>query len=213
MNRAFKGALWGLAAYAGLRLGARLMRRRWARALPPPEAETLLGLLGLEKGGHVLKLWAGQRSLTGPIAEAIGATGRLVAVDPDPAMLARLVEHVGDLSNLTVQVADPGDLPVPDATFDRVLMGPGPWRLPRPERKMQEAFRVLKPHGLLVVATDALDPEGRTQCRLIDLALAAGFVLRARRAGAWRSVLVFERPAAPSFLHVPHEEHRIETYG
>lgn len=227
MNRALKGVLWTLGAYAGLQLTARLIRRRWPEAMPASmgwlrarplgmqlgDVPGILSALELERGQHVLEMGAGLAALSGAIADALHADGRLVAVDPEPAMLARLCETVGDLTNLTTQVADPRRLPHPECMFDRVLMGSGLGMVPQPGRVIQEAHRVLKPHGRLVVAEDALDLDFLAERTVVDLALSAGFVLCGRRGGAWHYVLVFERPAAPSFLHAPHEEHRIETYG
>ncbi len=227
MNRALKGVLWTLGAYAGLQLAARIIRRRWPEAMPASlawlrarpigmqlaDVPAIMHALELERGQHVLEMGAGLAPLTGAIAEAIHADGRIVAIDAEPEMLRRLAEQVGDLSNLTTQAADPRRLPCPDGGFDRVLMGSGLGTIPQPDRVIHEAFRVLKPHGRLVVAEDALDLDFLPERSVVDMALRAGFVLCTRQGGAWRYVLVFERPAAPNFLHAPHEEHRIETYG
>lgn len=227
MNRALKGVVFTLGAYAGLQLAARLIRRRWPEAMPASlrwlrarplgmqlaDVPGIVQALELERGMHVLEMGAGLAALTGAIAEALHADGRIVALDPEPGMLQRLKEQVGELTNLTTQVADPRRLPCPDGVFDRVLMGSGLGMLPQPDRIIREAFRVLKPHGRLVVAEDALDLDFLAERTVVDMALQAGFVLCARHGGAWHYVLVFERPAAPSHLHAPHEEHRIETYG
>lgn len=227
MNRALKGVVWTLGAYAGLQLAARLIRRRWPTPMPATmswlsarplalqlaDVQGILKALKLERGMHVLEMGAGLVGLSGAIAEALGAEGRLVATDRSEAMLRNLVQAAGDYTNLTTLVADPRELRSPDGLFDRVLMGSGLGGVPDPGRVLQEACRVLKPHGQLVVAEDALDLDFLSERTVTGLALGAGFVLCDRYGGAWRYVLVFERPAAPSFLHAPHEEHRIETYG
>lgn len=227
MNRALKGVWWALGAYAGMQLAARLIRRRWPAPLPAPmswlsmrpltlqlaDVPGLLATLALERGMHVLAMGAGLVPMTGAIADALGAEGRLMATDPSPEMLERLARQVGELTNLTTLAADPRSLPCPDGSFERVLMGPGLGGVAEPAQVIREAFRILKPHGRLVVAEDALDLDFLSERTVTDLALGAGFVMCGRRGGAWRYVLCFERPAAPPYLHAPHEEHRIETYG
>lgn len=223
MHRALKGVLWTLGAYAGLRLGARGIRRRWPGPMPaardwlygrPPglrrlDVGAIARALDLAPGHHVLELGVPLGELTGAVAYSLGATGRLVVIDSGIA-LQRLGAAVPGLTNLSPMVADPHDVPCSEGTFDRVLMASGLGGFRQPERVAKEAFRVLKPHGVLVVAQEAFDLPER---RVLDLALAAGFVLRSRQGGAWRYVLAFERPAAPAFLHAAREEHRIETYG
>jgi len=227
MNRALKSVFWTLGAYVGLQVAARLIRRRWPTPLPDAmswlsarpltfqmaDVSRILAALERERGMHVLAMGAGLTALCAPIAEAIGADGRLVVTDRSETMLRKLVETVGELTNLTTMVADPRELPCPDGMADRVLLGSGLGGVPDPARVLQEAYRVLKPRGQLVVAEDALDLDFLSERTVTGLALRAGFVLCARHGGAWRYVLVFERPAAPTYLHAPHEEHRIETYG
>lgn len=224
MHRALKGVLWTLGAYAGLRLGARVVRRRWPAPMPaamdwlygiPPglrrlEVGAIVRALDLAPGQHVLELGATLEELTGAVAYSLGATGRLVVIDSRVAALQRLGAAVPGLSNLSPMLADPHDVPCSEGTFDRALMASGLGGFRQPERVAKEAFRILKPHGVLVVAEEAFDLPER---RVLDLALAAGFVLRSRQGGAWRYVLAFERPAAPAVLHAKREEHRIETYG
>lgn len=227
MNRALKGVVWALGAYVGLQLATRWIRRRWPTPMPATiswlsarpltlqlaDVPGIRSALELERGMHVLEMGTGLVGLTRAIAEAVGANGRLTVTDRSAAMLRKLVKQVGDLTNLTTLEADPREMPCPNASCDRVLMGSGLGGVPEPGRVVREAFRVLKPHGHLVVAEDALDLDFLSERAVIDMALRAGFVLCARHGGAWRYVLDFERPAAPTFLHAPHEEHRIETYG
>lgn len=227
MNRALKGVLWTLGASAGLLLGARMVRGRGPRAMPLAEdvrqgmpsglrrldVAKILTALDLAGGQHVLALGVLPERVAGAIADALGAKGRLLAFDSRPLVLRRLLAAVPGLTNLTTQVADPRDLPCPDGTLDRLLVASGFGGLPDPAQVAREAFRVLKPHGRLVVVEGELEAANLPERHVLDLALAAGFVLRARRGGDRAYMLVFERPAAPRFLHAPHEEHRIETYG
>ncbi|WP_394649553.1 class I SAM-dependent methyltransferase [uncultured Deinococcus sp.] len=105
-------------------------------------AEPLLDLLDISPGSAVLEVGAGN--------------GRL---------LRRLMErgHTGPLEGLDLQ-AGPGvrsgdahALPWPAATFDTVLLVRVLTHLARPAAALQEAWRVLRPGGLLVVAAHGPD--------------------------------------------------------
>ncbi len=93
-------------------------------------------------GPDVLDVGAG----TGKLSRAVLATGRVVvAVDPDPVMLAELSSREPGVRTL---VGRAERLPVPDASADAVVFGQA-WHWVDPAAASREAGRVLRPGGAL----------------------------------------------------------------
>lgn len=83
---------------------------------------------------------------TGKLTSGLGAEGRtVVAIDPDPQMLARLSERLPGILTL---VGTGEDLPLPDASMDAVAFGQA-WHWVDPPRASAEVARVLRPGGTL----------------------------------------------------------------
>ncbi|HEX4358776.1 MAG TPA: class I SAM-dependent methyltransferase [Pseudonocardia sp.] len=83
---------------------------------------------------------------TGKLTRGVAATGcEVVAVDPDPAMLAKLREAVPGVPTL---VGTAETLPLPDAGLDAVVLGQA-WHWVEPVMGSREIGRVLRPGGVL----------------------------------------------------------------
>ena len=115
----------------------------------------------LAPGQTVLEVGPGPGVFTVPVARAIGPTGRLVAIDLQPAFLARTRAKVAaaGLTNVTLEVADAQALPLADQTFDLVFFVAVLGEIPHKGRALAEAHRVTKPEGHLVVTELLPDPD------------------------------------------------------
>ncbi|GAA3587696.1 class I SAM-dependent methyltransferase [Klugiella xanthotipulae] len=83
---------------------------------------------------------------TGKLSAVIAATGRrVIAVDPDPAMLAALTERY---PGIHTALGTGEHLPLPDGSADAITYGQA-WHWVGPERASTEAARVLRPGGTL----------------------------------------------------------------
>ena len=99
-----------------------------------------------EAGGEILEIGAG----TGKNLPFYRAAGRVVALDPDPAMRARANDAARE-ARVPVEVME-GDamvLPFPDTSFDTVVFSLVLCTVPDVERALTEARRVLRPGGSL----------------------------------------------------------------
>jgi ubiquinone/menaquinone biosynthesis C-methylase UbiE len=105
-----------------------------------------LALLDLRAGDSVLVVGCG----TGADFEFIPRDVEATAVDLTPAMLRRAAAKIGD-RRIRLLEMDAMDLRLPDTSFDKIVLHLILAVVPDPVRALQEAERVTKPNGLLVV--------------------------------------------------------------
>ena len=105
-----------------------------------------LARLELQAGDSVLLVGCGAGADFEFLPKGVQAT----AVDLTPAMLRRAAAKVGDRSIRLLEM-DAMDLRFPDNTFDKTVLHLILAVVPDPVRTLQEAERVTKPNGLLVV--------------------------------------------------------------
>jgi len=105
-----------------------------------------LALLDLQKGDSLLIVGCG----TGADFEFLPADVEVTAVDLTPAMLRRAAAKVGD-RRIRLLEMNAMDLRLPDNSFDKTVLHLIVAVVPDPVRTLQEAERVTKPNGLLVV--------------------------------------------------------------
>jgi phosphatidylethanolamine/phosphatidyl-N-methylethanolamine N-methyltransferase len=105
-----------------------------------------IGLLDLRPWDSVLLVGCG----TGADFEFLPREAACTAVDLTPAMLRRAASKVGG-HRIRLEEMDAMDLRFPDATFDKTILHLILAVVPDPVRTLQEAERVTKPGGHLVV--------------------------------------------------------------
>ncbi|WP_062318043.1 class I SAM-dependent methyltransferase [Demequina maris] len=153
--------------------------------------------------GRVLDLGAGTGKLT---AAVLHARHDVVAVDPDPVMLATLESHV---PRATVMRGRAEEIPLPDASMGAVVLGQA-WHWVDVEAASAEVARVLAPGGVLGLIwniRDERDPWVAALSRVIghstaELLLAGGGPRVAAPFGpleAYESA--WSRPFTASSLH------------
>jgi SAM-dependent methyltransferase len=121
-------------------------------------ADALVTACGIGPGDRVLDVAAGN----GNVAVAAASTGaRVTASDFAPVLVDAGRARTGALGlEVRWDEADVEALPYDDATFDAVTSAFGLMFAPRPERAAAEAFRVVRPGG--VVGLTAWTPDGFT---------------------------------------------------
>jgi SAM-dependent methyltransferase len=137
-------------------------RAQWDRAAPGWNEHTplirawlgrstdaMLGMAGVGAGARVLDVAAGAGDQTLAIAERVGPTGRVLATDLSPAILAlaQTNAHHAGCNNVQTKVADGEDLQVEEAGFDQVVCRLGLMLFPDPLRALREMHRALRPGG------------------------------------------------------------------
>jgi len=131
-----------------------------------PYATALLDAAGVGAGTRLLDLCCGTGVVTGA-AVARGAVP--IGVDFSPAMLA---EARRAHPRLQFDEGDAEALPYPDHSFDAVVSNFGVHHVPRPDKAIAEALRVLRPGGRVAFTTWA-EPADNIAWRLLFDAIRA----------------------------------------
>jgi arsenite methyltransferase len=115
----------------------------------------MLEALQLRRGERVLEIGCSGGLLTSEVAQCVGPTGDLRAIDISADQIAAAQHRCAELTWVTCQVADARSLPYADGTFDLVY-GHQVFEYVTPlETALREVHRVLRLGGrCAVVATD-----------------------------------------------------------
>jgi ubiquinone/menaquinone biosynthesis C-methylase UbiE len=149
--------------------------------------------LDLRPGMRVLDYGCGPGRLTLPLARAVGSAGEVVALDLQPAMLARVERRAvaAGLSNVRTQRAAAGAADLGGRSFDLALLAYVLGEIP-PDRRpaaMREIAAALRPEGRLVVVEGAGDPHRQKLEAVQALANEAGLGVESVRRGRLSEVI------------------------
>ena len=141
------------------------------------QAKTILAGLGVAEGMTVLDAGCGPGRVTLPLAKAVGADGKVIAVDLQQGMLdvvQRKAQQKG-LAMIEFVQLPLGEGKLPAYQADRAVMAVVLGEIPQQAAALQEVFAALKPGGVLAIAETIFDPHYQRKAHVLDLAQAAGF--------------------------------------
>lgn len=131
-------------------------RERWQRVPDVLEA------LGAAPGARIADIGAGGGFFTSRLAQAVGAGGRVFAVDVDPSVIRRLEQRAASeqWSNVAILRSQPDDPTLPEGALDAALIMNAYHEFTDPAAMLRGLSRALKPGGRLVIV-DQVPPPGR----------------------------------------------------
>jgi ubiquinone/menaquinone biosynthesis C-methylase UbiE len=117
------------------------------------EPDLAMRLIRVARGSTVADLGAGSGYFTVRLARAVGAMGKVYAVDIQPGMLDLLQNAVAreKLSNVVPVLSAVNDPKLPAASLDLVLMVDVYHEFSQPQAMLQRIREALKPGGRLVL--------------------------------------------------------------
>jgi demethylmenaquinone methyltransferase/2-methoxy-6-polyprenyl-1,4-benzoquinol methylase len=133
---------------------------------------------GLTTGMTLVDVAAGTGLVTVAGVELVGPSGRVIAVDPSPGMLAELRKKV---SVETIEAFGEA-IPLPDAQADFVSMGYALRHVDDLDQVLSEYLRVLKPGGKVCIM-EISRPHGRLLRGLLRFHISVMVPLMARLSG------------------------------
>ena len=158
-------------------------------------SENVVKQLGLHEGASVVDIGCGPGRVTIPLAQAVGPSGKVFALDVQGEMLAKLREKVEAhrLTNVEFVQGDARKQNFPPHSLDAAVSVMALGEMPDYPQIFPAVFSALKPGGQLLISESRFDPHFLKSKSIRAQALAAGFVEKACVGNFLAYSVVFER--------------------
>jgi ubiquinone/menaquinone biosynthesis C-methylase UbiE len=155
-----------------------------------------LDRMGLKPGQRILEIGPGPGRLLIPAAQRILPGGEAVGIDIQAGMLERLKRRAekANVANLTAILGDATQPHVAEGSFDLVYLCTVLGEVPDRPAVLKQAFRALKPGGLLSITEMFGDPHYQSRSTVQRLAEEAGFQLHSIEGKVWFFTANFTKP-------------------
>ena len=129
---------------------ATVLERRAADGQQQEMLSAYLADIDFPVGAEVLDVGCGTGAVSRVLARC-SEVGRVVGIDPSPVFLETARSLASGIANLAFTQGDSRALPYADSSFDILIFHTTLSHVPGPEAALKEAFRVLRPSGIMAV--------------------------------------------------------------
>jgi predicted methyltransferase len=138
---------WGVSLLAQNRAADESRREKWQKV------DAIFAEMGIRPGAIVADVGAGDGFFTSRLARAVGANGRVFAVDIDDAAMDRLRKRLQEegVENVTIVKGAPDDPKLPERSLDAALIVNAYHEMEQHHAVLSALRRALKPDGRLVI--------------------------------------------------------------
>lgn len=142
-----------------------------------PSSTRLLKNAGIAEGMKVLEIGCGTGLMTPFLAESVGKSGRVLAIDVSPKFLDAAKRATDAYTQVQIQHHDAYQLNTLNQSFDLIYIRMLLHHLPDPATVLQQAIDSLNPNGILVceecpcIANTTLYPESNAFNRFADMVI------------------------------------------
>ncbi len=159
-------------------------------------AEVIIKNLDLQPGMNALDFGCGPGRLTIPMAEKVGAQGKVTAVDMQTGMLQRTQEKAQskNIGNIRFVQSAAGEGKLGNNQFDRAVLVTVLGEIPDQLPALKELFNAMKPGGVLSITEVIFDPHFQSQSKVWGLAEKVGFQQKAFFGNKLAYTLNLEKP-------------------
>jgi ubiquinone/menaquinone biosynthesis C-methylase UbiE len=161
------------------------------------KARHIIANSDIQNGMTVIDIGCGPGRVTILAAEKVGLTGKVVAMDLQAAMLAKVEAKAKERGIATISLlhAGVGEGMLGQNMFDRALMVSVLGEIPKQKAALQEVFNALKSGGILSVTEIIFDPHYQRLGKIVMLAQEVGFE-KQEQFSDWASyTLLFRKPS------------------
>lgn len=182
-----------------------------------------IALASLKEGETVLDLGAGAGFDCFLAANQVGETGKVIGIDMTPEMIEKARENAekGNYTNVEFKLGEIEDLPVADESVDIIISNCVINLSPDKPKVFEEAFRVLKPGGRLMVSDIVLlkqlpnfikeSIDAYVSC-VSGALLKEDYIAAIKNAGFQEIEIIDETPFPSDYLNLDPLVEQIKTY-
>jgi ubiquinone/menaquinone biosynthesis C-methylase UbiE len=161
-------------------------------------ASVIIELLNLRPGMKVLDAGCGPGRLALPLAQTVGETGQVTALDIQQEMLDRVRQkaQAANLNNIRYVRAELGKNTLEAGQFDSALLVTVLGEIPNQAAVLSEIYNTLKPGGVLSITEIIFDPHFQSRNKVLQLTQAAGFCEKGFFGKKLAYTMHFEKPVS-----------------
>ena len=139
------------------------------------QSSSIISHLELKEGMHIADIGCGPGRISAPLSYTLLANSHLLAVDIQASMLEKAKQKLHVSQNIEFRQGSLGEGILEKNTYDYILLVNVLGEIPNQSKALQEAFKALKPGGILSITETIFDPHYQRLKSLEKMMQSVGF--------------------------------------